>query len=246
MSIEKLDFQQITKDHLPFTTFLNRVIQNIQYGEALAVWVYLCTLPPGWKINKTQLQNHFSYGEKKIKYILSYLSKSNLLEYRQEKNSNGTWQPSAIHILSGSKFIKIDSPEAGRAESAVTGGAEIATAVASVDNFPEKSIKSMVEPVGQKTGVAVNGSYRKDGHINTTMLIKEKKEIKEIPRSLSFSENQKPKDKPDYVPDWKKNEPRSNVQYYQPKPDVIKSSPQTAKHWINQAMNSLKPKVATG
>lgn len=104
MSIEKLDFQKVTKEQWSFTLVLNSVIQNIRNHEALGIWVFLYSLPPDWEVIKEQLKNKFHLGNKKIKTIFSYLNRSNLLQYEQERNDDGTMGKAVIHILCGDKF----------------------------------------------------------------------------------------------------------------------------------------------
>lgn len=105
MSIEKLDFEKVTKQGLPYTLFINSVIQFIHNAEALGVYVYLYSLPINWNINKEHLSKKFNLGNKKLRSIFSYLHRSNLLEYHREKDEKtGKMLGSSIHLLNGEKF----------------------------------------------------------------------------------------------------------------------------------------------
>jgi transcription initiation factor IIE alpha subunit len=85
MSIEKVDFQKVVKEQIPYTLVCTKVIQQIQDPLALAMWVYLLSLPPEWNINKAQLKNHFKIGDNRLKRTLSFLSKSKLIEYVRKR-----------------------------------------------------------------------------------------------------------------------------------------------------------------
>lgn len=125
MSIEKLSFERITKEQLPYTILLNSVIQNISNAEALAVYVFLYSLPPNWEINKQHLSKKFKLGTKKLRAIFSYLNRANLLEYHQPKDeATGKMLGTTIHLLSGENF---DQSVCFKEEK--TGEAKIAPAV---------------------------------------------------------------------------------------------------------------------
>lgn len=110
MSIEKLNFQKLVKENTPFTTIINSVVQNIDNAEAGFLWVYLCTLPPNWEVNKEQLKKHFNFGEKKIKSILSYLHKINLITYVQLRKGTH-YGPVCIKVLCGKDFPYLSKDE---------------------------------------------------------------------------------------------------------------------------------------
>lgn len=104
MSIEKLDFQKVTKESLPYTLILTKVIQNIKHKDALAVWVYLCSLPPDWKINKEHLKNHFGLGDRTLQTIFSYLNRCGLIVYKRHRFDDGTLGIVVVHLLCGEEF----------------------------------------------------------------------------------------------------------------------------------------------
>lgn len=104
MSIEKLDIAKLTQEKIPFTMHLNYVLQNVRHPLALAIWVYLTSLPEGWEVHRNQLMEHFNVGRDKLKDALSYLHKNYLLEYSQDKLENGTFGTSHILVKSGHEF----------------------------------------------------------------------------------------------------------------------------------------------
>lgn len=104
MSIEKLDFETIEHEKVPFTLVHTKVIQKITDHFAGFIWVYLQSLPSNWKVNKTHLQNHFGIGEDKLKNHLAYLHRSKLIEYHRRRNPNGTLGKITIRVLNGMEF----------------------------------------------------------------------------------------------------------------------------------------------
>lgn len=118
MAIEKLDFQKVTKEQSPYTVLLNSVIQNINNADALAVYVYLYSLPPDWEINKEHIKNKFSLSDKSIKYIFSYLNRSNLSMHIPIKNEKHQIIRHDINLLNGEKF---DPNEPFRVNKKATG-----------------------------------------------------------------------------------------------------------------------------
>lgn len=107
MSIEKVDFQKVVKEQIPYTLVYTKVIQHIHDPLALAMWVYLLSLPSEWNINKTQLKKHFKIGDDRLKRTLAFLSKTNLIEYVRMRNAQGVLGICAINVLCGNKFVNI-------------------------------------------------------------------------------------------------------------------------------------------
>lgn len=104
MSVEKLDSIKIKQEKIPFTMHLNYVLQNVRHPLALAIWVYLTSLPEDWEVHRNQLMDHFNVGRDKIKDALSYLNKNHLIQYYQDKLENGTFGDHHILVKSGHEF----------------------------------------------------------------------------------------------------------------------------------------------
>ena len=84
-NIEKYN-SVLFRDNSGFTTILNKVIQSIDDAELLGLYVYLTTMPPKWKINKTQLKNHFKVGERKIDSLFKKLRECGLLSIIENRD----------------------------------------------------------------------------------------------------------------------------------------------------------------
>lgn len=104
MNIEKLDFETIEHEKVPFTLIHTTVIQTITDHFAGFIWVYLHSLPSDWKINKTHLLKHFDIGEDKLKKHMAYLNRASLIEYVRTRSEDGTLSAITIRVLNGLKF----------------------------------------------------------------------------------------------------------------------------------------------
>ena len=106
MSIEKLDFDKIKNEKLPFTIILNSVIQNIKDAKAFMVWTYLYSHSGDWNVIKEHLKNHFGFGDDALKDIFSYLNRCKLISYFRERKADGTLGKNNIYVLNGTEFDK--------------------------------------------------------------------------------------------------------------------------------------------
>lgn len=103
--IEKSDITYLAKEHIPFTVLPNHVLQKINSTDALAIYCYLASLPNDWIINKQHLMNHFDMGRDKINKAINLLKDKNLIEFTQEKNSDGTYKKSELRLKRGYEVI---------------------------------------------------------------------------------------------------------------------------------------------
>jgi len=153
-NIEKYDFDSFEKEQLPFTMIPNQVIQKTphEFIKPVFLWVYLQSLPKDWTINKNQIMNHFGISERTYQRWMSWLNASSLIEYRQNRNKDGSFGEWKLVVLNGTKF----SPDALSNRSAKIGGVDI-----------HRSAKKPLNGVAVAT---VNGDIKK-----TTLPTKENK-----------------------------------------------------------------------
>jgi hypothetical protein len=104
MSIEKLDSMKIKKANIPFTMISTNVLQSIKDVHALALYVYLCSLPSDWIIQKEHIKKHFGLGDARLKSIFSYFIRAKLLCYTRERRPDGTLEEVVINLLCGDNF----------------------------------------------------------------------------------------------------------------------------------------------
>lgn len=104
VTIEKLDPVRLKHEKRPFSTYMNSVIQNIKHPLALAIWVYLGSLPDDWKVHRNHLMEHFDVGRDKLADALKYLNDHKLIEYIQEKLESGKFGTSHVMVKCGYEF----------------------------------------------------------------------------------------------------------------------------------------------
>lgn len=109
MSVEKFN-PSISGESIPYVQANTHVIQNIDNLEALAVWIYLLTLPKDWLVMKSHIKKHFGIGDDKIKRIFAYLKRCGLIEYVRERDEKGKLRKSEIKVLNGTRFINPKKP----------------------------------------------------------------------------------------------------------------------------------------
>lgn len=103
MSVQKFN-PTVRGESIPFVQVNRKVVQNIYDPEALAVWVYLLSLPEDWEVIKIHVQNHFRISEKKLKRIFALLRKLCLIDYEQGRDERGRRTKTSIIVLNGSRF----------------------------------------------------------------------------------------------------------------------------------------------
>jgi hypothetical protein len=86
MSIEK--FSGVLNNHVKdgFTTILTRVIHLLGDLEAIGLYTYLASLPPGWNINVKHLRSALNIGRNKVYELLNILIDKRLLERKEIKD----------------------------------------------------------------------------------------------------------------------------------------------------------------
>jgi len=149
MSIEKLDSAKIRQEKIPFTMHLNYVLQNVRHPLALAIWVYLTSLPEQWEVHRNQLMEHFGIGRDKLKEALSYLNKNFLLEYSQEKLESGKFGSHHILVKSGHEFEVIHRSQTGGLKNRST---DLPVAG---ETAPIKEIRNTKKEVNKKSSCAI-------------------------------------------------------------------------------------------
>jgi hypothetical protein len=107
MSVQKYI---ISKKTTGFTVIPNTVLQCLKNYEALGLYCYLVSLPPGWEFYKIHLQEHAKIGRDKLDRLLKILSLHNLIKIEQVRKENGQFSHFDLHVDDGSSF-KINEME---------------------------------------------------------------------------------------------------------------------------------------
>jgi hypothetical protein len=199
--IEKYDIEAFKKEQKPYAQILNEVIQRcpISHANEFLLWCFLESLPATWTPNKQHIMEYFNISQRSYERYLGWLNAVGLIEYRQDRNKDGSFGKWELIVLNGTQF----NPDAVSNRSAKIGGAVInrkkskvihitvppilaETAESSTDRASTE--ESSDSPFRQKTVERSNG-----GHINTTIKnIKERKKTNNVPVSVfSDTENVK-------------------------------------------------------
>lgn len=100
MSVEKY----IIRKEQSYTVIPNKVLQNLNNYEALGLYSYLCSLPPGWEFYKKQLMEHGNVGREKLNNLLKILKNHDLIEFNQIRDEKGQFSRFELHVKDGSSF----------------------------------------------------------------------------------------------------------------------------------------------
>jgi hypothetical protein len=117
MSIKKFkpefDIQDGNLKHTskPFTTILNKVLQNCRNSDALALFCMLESRPENWKISIQNIKNHFGWTAQKVSRAMNFLIENNLMKKYQLVNDTGKFQGVEYELQDGQEFVIIQYDE---------------------------------------------------------------------------------------------------------------------------------------
>lgn len=110
MAIEKFipSFEEgtITHEPKPYTQICNSPLKNCNNAEALGIWCFLQSCPPGWIVNIKHIQAHFNLGKNKVYTLLNYLIETNLLKRERDVFPNGKYGKTSYTVRNGESFNK--------------------------------------------------------------------------------------------------------------------------------------------
>jgi hypothetical protein len=90
MPIMKETSARLVKEKVPYDLISRDVVQSITYPPALAIYVYLLTLPDGWIVRKRQLIDHFEdLGETKWRRAMKLLKELGVVWIAETRNEQG-------------------------------------------------------------------------------------------------------------------------------------------------------------
>jgi hypothetical protein len=198
--IEKYDFKAFEKEQKPYVMVLTELIQNfpMKHSSELLLWMFLESLPPTWKPNKQHITDYFNISDRTYERYMSFLNAANLIEYRQNRTSDGSFGEWTLVVLNGTKF----SPDA------------VSTRTAKIDGTVIKRIKTQkvihisdlhrsakfggtvppsTEPAALRTQKIppfrqITVERCRDGHINTRLKTNKEKKKTNNPSVSVFSD----------------------------------------------------------
>jgi hypothetical protein len=104
--IEKYDFKKFEKTHKPYAMILNEVIQKmpISRSNEFLLWVFLESQSPSWEPNKKHITKYFNISDRTYERYMAWLNAVGLIEYRQDRNQDGSFGYWRLIVLDGTKF----------------------------------------------------------------------------------------------------------------------------------------------
>lgn len=102
MSVQKF---KVSKNEGNFTTFPNKVLQNIHNMEALGLYCFLHSLPHGWEFHKNHLRKHTQLGINKLNSLLKTLEEHALIKTVQVRTSKGRFAHFDLQVNDGTAFV---------------------------------------------------------------------------------------------------------------------------------------------
>lgn len=103
-NINKLNPKKFQHEKIPYTIIANKVIENCTNPSAMQIWLYLQTKIETWIPNKYEIMKRFNLSERSYDRYMSYLCKSNLIKFEQERLENGTFGTATMIVLNGTDF----------------------------------------------------------------------------------------------------------------------------------------------
>jgi hypothetical protein len=204
--IEKYDIEAFKKEQKPYAQILNEVIQRcpINHANEFLLWCFLESLPATWTPNKHHIMEYFNISERSYERYLGWLNAVGLIEYRQERNKDGSFGKWELIVLNGTKF----NPDAASNRSAKIGGAVIhRLKKAEVIHIPESTVSAKIGGTAEastdhaSTGLSEKSPFRQKttersngGHINTTYKNRKERMKTNNPTVSVFSDTQIVKD----------------------------------------------------
>ena len=114
-NIEKASAAELMAQKSPYTSIGNKTVEMITNPDALAIWAYLQTRAPGWKVIGSFLQDHFGMGRVRYRKAMKYLSEIGLMSKIPVRDENGQMAGTRIIIHYQPKVSKHD-PSAPRVQ----------------------------------------------------------------------------------------------------------------------------------
>jgi hypothetical protein len=108
MSVQKY---RVSKNEGNFTTFPNKVLQNLHNMEALGLYCFLHSLPGGWEFHKNHLRKHTKLGINKLNNLLKILEEYALIKIVQIRDSKGRFAHFDLQVNDGTAFVYKESTE---------------------------------------------------------------------------------------------------------------------------------------
>lgn len=84
---------------MPYTILSNRVLQRLNNSDALAIWVYLQSMPPDWVVRREQIMDQFGLGRQRFDKARRQLEEAGLWVVEIERDKGGCISNRLITIM---------------------------------------------------------------------------------------------------------------------------------------------------
>ena len=114
MPIVKETSARLVKQQIPYEIVSRDVVQEITYPPALAIYIYLLTLPEGWVVRKKQVVDHFDgLGEKKWRRAMRELKQLGVVWIAETRNELGHIADRSIMVETIPSSPNVPYPQLG-------------------------------------------------------------------------------------------------------------------------------------
>lgn len=99
MPTEKLsEAYRITTEKAPYAMLLNEVLQTVKNTDALAIWVYLQSMPSTWVLVKSHICERFDLGRDRYYKAMEVLRDAGLVTYVIGRDGTGKIVSREVHV----------------------------------------------------------------------------------------------------------------------------------------------------
>ncbi len=214
MSIEKLnDDSKIYVERNPYTQILNNLIENIKDNDAYRIYSYLASKSRDWVVAKEWTAKKCSVGERKAKQVWSYLERCGLIEYIHTKNEQGKFIKHDVKVLNGSRF----DPNVSFLNTKTTGADSAPLVENHRCNYPPSGKTTRVDSAPLLNKDLINKDLKQNKDKSSCAYAQ--KEANKIKHGFAENMDKRALEKKRFEKqenNYRRNEVRSTVQFYEP------------------------------
>lgn len=116
INIEKASAAKLHAQKAPYTSVGNKTVELIANPDSLAIWTYLQTRAPGWKVIGSYLQDHFGMGRVRYRKAMKYLADMRLITHLPVRDEDGRMAGTRIIVHYQPRVTEPDASDAPRVQ----------------------------------------------------------------------------------------------------------------------------------
>ena len=89
INVEKATASEFHAQKAPYSSVSNKTVELITNPDALAIWTYLQTRTPGWRVIGSHLQDHFGMGRVRYRKAMKHLTDLRLITHAPVRDEAG-------------------------------------------------------------------------------------------------------------------------------------------------------------